>query len=439
VDLFFPMLVVGLVTSVHCVAMCGSMVLTYAVKDNTEGSFARRLVPHVAYQGSKILSYVIVGLALGAIGAAFDLGGVRGWVTAAAGLFMIFLGVQMTGKIPALRRFTLRPPKALVAALVRTRKRANDEMAEGQFNIATPITFGLLTGLMPCGPLQGAQLAAAATGSPISGAVAMLGFGLGTAPLMLGFGAVSGMLSAKFQKRMLLVAAVLVMGLGLVMLNRGAMLLGSPVTGQTIRAAVTGGTQTAASDAQYTEDSDGFVEVPLTISSVQFVPSTLQLPADKPVRLIVDRQEDNACSDQLAVPQLGVLANLEPFATTVVELPPAEEGSYTLTCGMGMMYGQIVAGGAGAVTASSGIGFSPLLLGVAGVVLLGLWWVSPRRTRRAEPTAPASGGVRAPKPQVSPQAAGSVLGFKPAEIVWIVAALAAAVFVGLAAGGLLTS
>jgi len=444
VDLFLPMLVVGLVTSVHCVAMCGSMVLTYAVKDDTQGGFVRRLVPHVAYQGSKMLSYVLVGLALGAVGAAFDLGGVRGWVTAAAGLFMVFLGLQMTGRFPALRKFTLRPPKALVAALVRTRKRANDEIAEGEFNLATPITFGLLTGLMPCGPLQGAQLAAAATGSPISGALAMLGFGLGTAPLMLGFGAVSGMLSAKFQKRMMLVAAVLVMGLGLVMLNRGAMLLGSPVTGQTVKAAVLGTPQPAESDAEYAEGTDGVVEVPLTIADVQFVPSNLQIPADRPVRLIVDRQEDNACSDQLAVPQLGVLVDLKPFDTTVVELPAADSGTYTLTCGMGMMYGQIVAGAPGAASAARGLGFSPLLLGALGAIVFGLWWFSPQRVRKAGSATSPHGRAsdprkNAPQPQPAPQAAATIFGFKPAEVVLIGAVISVAVLFGLAAGGLLTS
>jgi plastocyanin domain-containing protein len=69
------------------------------------------------------------------------------------------------------------------------------------------------------------------------------------------------------------------------------------------------------------------------------------IPADKPVRLIVDRREANACSAQLAVPQLGVLATLKDNGTTVVELPAAKAGSYTLTCGMGMMAGTLTVGG----------------------------------------------------------------------------------------------
>ncbi|MHB8707067.1 MAG: urease accessory protein UreH domain-containing protein, partial [Coriobacteriia bacterium] len=45
---------VGLVTSIHCVAMCGPLVLTYAVKGSEQGSFAKRMLPHLAYQSAKI-------------------------------------------------------------------------------------------------------------------------------------------------------------------------------------------------------------------------------------------------------------------------------------------------------------------------------------------------------------------------------------------------
>jgi sulfite exporter TauE/SafE len=346
VNLFLPMLGVGIVTSVHCVAMCGPMVLTYAVKGDEGGPLLRRMIPHLAYHAAKLLSYVAVGLLLGAIGSAFNLGGVRGWVTVFAGAFMVLLGLNMTGKVPALRRLTLQPPKLLMNALQKTRRKANADSAEGRMSLATPVTFGLLTGLMPCGPLQAAQLAAAATGSPVSGAVAMLGFGLGTMPLMLGFGAVSGMLGARFKKNMMVVAAVFVMVLGLVMLDRGAMLVGSPVTSASIRQAFAGASAPAVSnDAAYRTASDGVVEARLVIENVKFVPATLSIPADKPVRLIVDRREANACSAQLAVPQLGVLATLNDNGTTVVELPAAKAGSYTLTCGMGMMAGTLTVGG----------------------------------------------------------------------------------------------
>ncbi|TLM77492.1 MAG: sulfite exporter TauE/SafE family protein, partial [Actinobacteria bacterium] len=198
-NLFIAALLVGLATSFHCVAMCGPLVLTYAVKDETEGPWLRRMLPHLAYQGAKIVSYVIVGLLLGSVGLLLgldeSLGGLRGYFIVVASVLMVLLGLQMTGRFPALNRFVPRPPEALVRALSRTRSKARAEAAEGKVSLGTPVTFGLLTGLMPCAPLMAQQAAAAASGSPVSGATIMLGFGLGTVPLMLGFGAVAGALS----------------------------------------------------------------------------------------------------------------------------------------------------------------------------------------------------------------------------------------------------
>lgn len=429
-DLFLPWFGVGLVTSVHCVSMCGMLVLSYAVKGVPGGSFAQRLTPHLAYQTAKIFSYMAVGLALGAIGAAFDIGGIRGWVMVAAGAFMVLLGLNMTGRVPWLKRLTLKPPAFLVRALSATRRKANEQVAEeGHVSILTPLTFGLLTGLMPCGPLQAAQLAAAGAGSPVQGATVMLGFGLGTAPLMLAFGTASGFLTAKFKDRMMVAAAVIIMILGLVMLNRGAMMLGSPVTAQTIQQAVIG-TQ-AADTGEFQTGPDGVVEVPLTIANVRYVPSTISIPADQPVRLIVDRQEDNVCSDELWIPQLGVAQPLEPFGTTVVEIPPSPAGSYSMTCQMGMMSGVIVAGEPGGGGAGSLV---PILGGlVILVVLVALW-----RTRPARRATCDDSGTGARKGEAkAAQKPGTVLGLTPQEVIIVAAFLGAAIIAGLTLGGAL--
>ena len=412
-DLFLPSLTLGLVTSLHCVSMCGPMVVTYAVKGVEDGSVARRAIPNLAYQAAKIVSYMLVGLLLGAIGSAFDLAGIRPYVMSGAGIFMIVLALGMTGRFPWAARLTPRPPRFLIQALVATRRRAVSDAEADRPSLATPVTFGLLTGLMPCAPLMAAQLNAAASGSALRGLIAMFAFGLGTAPLMLAFGTASSMIPRRIKDRVMVALAVVVLVFGVTYLNRGAMLLGSPVTLQSARTAILGGAdggQTAVSTG-----ADGVAEVSLVIADVRFVPSVLEIPADEPVRLIVDRQESNACSDQLAVPQLGVLVDLAPNATTVVELPAAPAGTYTLTCGMGMMSGQIRTG---AVAESSGdpAGGIVTVLALAGAVAAG---VALTRVARREDTA------------------GRILGLESREFVLIVVGIVMAVLAGLAFGGAL--
>jgi len=394
--LFVSMLALGLVTSIHCVSMCGPMVVTYAVKGEEGGPWHRKLIPNLAYQGAKITSYVIVVLALGAISSAFNHDGLRPYLMPATGAFIIVMGLGMTGKFPWAARLTPRPPKFLITALSKTRRKANADADAGESSIATPITFGLLTGLMPCAPLMAAQLAAAGTGSVLGGGVAMLAFGIGTSPLMLAFGTASSFMPKDFKQRMMSVLAIVVILFGFMYLNRAAMRLGSPITLNTAKQAILGTPTGSASTVSYTAGADGVVEVPLTIENTKFSPAVLNIPADKPVRIVVDRKEDNACSAQLSIPQLGVTADLVPNGVTTVDLPASKAGQYTLTCGMGMMSGQLSVGGGG--VASTGTE-SPLPWGLLTLASVGgALWLGRNLKRSTTPTparrAHAGGTVR---------------------------------------------
>lgn len=452
VSIFASMFAVGLVTSIHCVFMCGGLVLTYAVKGAEDGPWYRRLVPHLVYQGAKIASYAIVALLLGGLvallGRAIDITPIRNWLQVVAGIYMVLLGIGMTGKVKALRHLTPRPPQFLVNALSRNRRKASADAAEGTISLATPISFGLLTGLMPCAPLIAAQASAMATGSPVTGALAMVGFGLGTMPLMLIFGFASSLLSKRFQAKMQVIAAIAITIFGLVIFNRGLMVVGSPVTFDTIRTATFGTGAAPVDDSQYKKGADGVVEIPLTIENVQFSPKTLSIPANTKVRLVVDRREENACSAQLAIPKAGVLANLANNAVTNVEIPAMAAGSYTLTCGMGMMSGSLSVGGG----VGGGQG-NPLVIPAALIALIAGGYGAYRyrlgkSTGGETSAAPAqdgsSAGNKARVPagrtggtaQPQPAPAGGLLGYQPVELVIGGAIVVMATIIGLASGGL---
>jgi len=428
------MFAVGLVTSIHCVFMCGGLVLTYAVKGTEDGPWYRKLVPHLAYQGSKILSYAAVALILGGLvvllGRTVDISPVRNWLQVVAGVYMVLLGVGMTGKVRVLRYLTPRPPKFLVTALSRNRKKAVHDSEEGHSSLATPILFGLLTGLMPCAPLIAAQASAVSqTSGLLTGVFGMVAFGIGTMPLMLVFGFASSLLSRQFQARMQIVAAIAVVLFGLVILNRGLMLVGSPVTFDSVRAGIVG-TAAPSGDASgsFTKGDDGVVEVRLAIVDTQYVPQTLSVPADTPVRIIVDRKEDLACSDQLVITAAKLKVDLTPNGITKVDLPALPAGSYQMTCGMGMMSGTLLVGGKAA--ASSGM--PPLALPAALIVLIGGGYgVYSWRRSRLQAAAAAKGSKKS-----APAAKShTLLGFEPAELVLGGSIVLLAIIIGLASGG----
>ncbi len=430
-NLFYPMLVTGLLTSFHCVVMCGNMVLSYAVKGDAEDPLHKRMVPHLAYHSAKILSYLMVGLLLGSLGA-FVSQGARTWVSLIAGAYMVLLGLSMTEKFPALRHLTPRPPRFLMTALMKLRKRSAAEAEAGDSSLATPVTFGLMTGLMPCGPLQAAQVAAAGAGTALAGGLTMLGFGLGTMPLMVGYGAVASYLSGRFKKYMAIAASAVIIVLGLVMVNRGLTALGSPVTFNTIKQSALGSSGVAVDESQFKTGADGVVEVQLGLEGYTFTPSTLAIPADKPVRIVVNRKDANLCSEELWIPSLGVRQPLKANGLTSIDLPPTKAGSYQITCQMGMLSATLQVG-AGAAKAGSGwLPYAAVALAAAAV----LWWDRRRNQaarRAAEEAARTKRGRKTPAPAPAP--ALVLFGFSPSELVLTGGAAAFAVFIGLLFGG----
>lgn len=341
------MLLLGLATGFHCVGMCGPLIITYAVRSSESDSWSGRLVPNLAYHSARVFSYVAVGVVLGAIGSALDLRGIRPWMLAAAGVFMLILGLGMTGKVAWAARVQLRPPALLVSLLRRMRRRAASDADREGIDFATPLAFGFLTGFLPCAPLQGAQIIAATSGSALSGGVAMLFFALGTMPLMLAFGTTASLIPASWKGRLNIVLAVMVMLFGLAYLDRSAVLLGSPVTAESIQARLTGASDRADAAGLRT-NSDGVAEVHMEILNDTYVPSTIAIPANRPVRLVVKRQKgdcahDGMCAAELLVKRLGIDTTLTPLATTSVDLPPAPAGTYLMSSPCGMITGQLVA------------------------------------------------------------------------------------------------
>lgn len=306
--------VVGLLTSLHCIAMCGGINLSQCVNQSEaeNGSKFARLKPSILYNTGRVISYTIVGGLAGALGSVVTFSGAaKGIVSIGAGVVMMLIGIKMLDLFPWLRRFNLSSPKFL------------GKKISGNHGKLGPFYVGLLNGLMPCGPLQTMQIYALGTGNPLAGAAAMFFFSLGTVPLLFGFGAVSSLLSSKFNQRMLKISGALIIVLGLTMVSRGLSLSGiaAPLSGN------------AGSIAKI----EGEVQVVTSkLESGRYYPIVVQ--KGKPVRWIIQaRAEDlNGCNNPLTIPSLGITKELKP-GENLIEFTPEQEGKIVYTCWMGMI------------------------------------------------------------------------------------------------------
>jgi Cu(I)/Ag(I) efflux system membrane fusion protein len=74
-----------------------------------------------------------------------------------------------------------------------------------------------------------------------------------------------------------------------------------------------------------------------------YTPAVVEVMAGMPVRLLLQRDEDSACSNEFVIEKFGIRRTLQPFATTAIEFTPEEAGEFPFTCGMKMLHGRIIA------------------------------------------------------------------------------------------------
>ncbi len=205
--------VASVVGSLHCVGMCGPFVAFYSGSDGSAGT--RRMLSHAAYSGGRLVTYVLFGLAAGAVGAALDVAGsLAGFQRVAAmvaGATMILWGVLALLQIRGVRIFKHGSGNGRLARLFRR----GFSLVSDKPPLVRASVVGLLSGFLPCGWLWAFVVTAAGTGGAIEGAAVMTAFWAGTVPALLAVGFGTQLLSAPLRRHVPAVTAVLLVALGL--------------------------------------------------------------------------------------------------------------------------------------------------------------------------------------------------------------------------------
>ncbi len=163
--------VAGLVTSLHCAAMCGPLA---CMLTPTRGEKADATTVASVYHISRVAGYTLLGAVVGGIGsvpASWMNSGLVRWLPWILVGYFVLVALRLGSRLPRLRllsrlQFTLQ-------GWVRGRSRVQ---VAGVMGLATP--------LLPCGPLYFLIALSALSGSSLRGAEFMLAFGMGTVPLL---------------------------------------------------------------------------------------------------------------------------------------------------------------------------------------------------------------------------------------------------------------
>ena len=210
----------------HCVGMCGPLTVAFSFSSQSENTnLWQQSKFHVLLNLGRMLSYSLVGAAIGALGSILVEGGqlagvgseLRQWIAIITGSMLILFGLrqinpELLPRIPFLHPF-------LQGGL---HNRLNTGMSQLSLKNSwyTPALLGMTWGLMPCGFLYTAQIKAAQTGNMWMGAATMLAFGFGTFPMMLGGGVSASLIGKDKRSQLFRLGGWVTLAIGVITLLR---------------------------------------------------------------------------------------------------------------------------------------------------------------------------------------------------------------------------
>lgn len=172
--MLYSALILGLISSLHCIGMCGPIAMMLPVDRNNP---TKKTLQILLYHAGRITAYASLGMVFGLLGKGLYLAGMQQWLSILAGVIMILIAM-VPERIFA--KYNFSKPIYKIISKVKTglgsqfRKKGNKAL----------FLAGLLNGYLPCALVYAALFGAIAMQSEIYGVAYMVLYGIGTIPLM---------------------------------------------------------------------------------------------------------------------------------------------------------------------------------------------------------------------------------------------------------------
>src|SRR3989344_4253685 len=166
--------VIGLIASVStCMPVVGGLVLSMSANFAKENDKVR---PQVLFHAGRLVSFFILGGAIGALGSAFQLGSTGTFILSLiVAIVLLILGINLLDVFFWAKKLQPTIPN-FIGKRVHNLKNVNHTL--------TPLLVGVATFFLPCGFTQSMQIYTLSTGNFLTGALIMFTFALGTLPVL---------------------------------------------------------------------------------------------------------------------------------------------------------------------------------------------------------------------------------------------------------------
>ena len=219
--MFYLAFSLGIMSSLHCVGMCGPIALALPVHQRSQ---VGKLAGILLYNIGRASTYAFLGFLLGFVGNALNLAGLQRSLS-------IGTGVIMLGAVAYSSQWLdqLAPPIFLQKG-VQLIKRKLGALLHNR-SLSALFLLGMLNGLLPCGLVYMALISSVATGSPVEGALFMTLFGMGTLPAMSAVAFVKNLISITLRNRARRLMPAFVAAVAVLLILRGLEVTGWPLLG----------------------------------------------------------------------------------------------------------------------------------------------------------------------------------------------------------------
>lgn len=166
----------GMVSSVHCIGMCGPLVMALPLPPNAG---FRRLLAVITYNAGRLTTYGLLGMLFGLAGRRLQVAGWQQWLSITLGAAIVLWWVMARVS----KQYTFPPFRMLQQSITKLNMYLWKRAGKSGFFL-----LGMANGLLPCGMVYLAVAAALSTGNTGMSTLFMIGFGAGTLPAMTGIG-----------------------------------------------------------------------------------------------------------------------------------------------------------------------------------------------------------------------------------------------------------
>jgi sulfite exporter TauE/SafE len=209
--MLYTALLFGLISSLHCIGMCGPIAMMLPVSRTNPAEKALQIL---LYHAGRLTSYALLGLLFGLLGRGLYVAGIQQNISVVVGVLMISIAV-VPEKVFARYNFS-RPIYTIIS-------KVKSGLGQ-QFKRKTPdalFTIGLFNGLLPCGLVYAALFGAIAMENVSLSMLYMILYGVGTIPLMSAVVYVSNFLSFPYRSKLQKIVPLVTAVIGLLFVLRG--------------------------------------------------------------------------------------------------------------------------------------------------------------------------------------------------------------------------